>query len=574
MTVGSNRSLRVAKRLVAQAGNAFAEGDDDIGRQLLAEAATMYDRAGEADEAARVRGLAARPSTPPLVEPSTGNETPMPDLLPGAPLVEQSAPMPVIVGSPIAAPARPEPAPLDPPAAVATWSVDQELPDPPVVSAPPARNPTGVERDFARRYWARLGRSPAVVAEEEYEADLAIARGLRAHAFAAQLQRLRTGGSSDPIEVLLDEAVPEEAVTAEVEPSLPGGVPEDAGVEESAPSSDLVLDLMEDFSHEASGSASAQIAEAIDELVGDISTANDVSLGDAEIGKLSPAEMAAPEDLTGVVIRGRFRIERRVGRGAQAQVFLARDQVLDRAVAIKVLSPHLVENPEALEGFLAEARMAAKVNHAGCLSVFDFGREGDLTFLAMEFFRGRSLRSLLRGGALEPYLALHLGRDLAEALAAVHAAGIVHRDVKPSNVLVDRTARSKLTDFGVAISADARVEEGMMVGTLRYMAPEQARGRGPDPRSDLFSLGAVLWEMLVGRPCYEPTVDALKARMNQPPPELPEEVDVPAEVRELVVRCMSPRPEARPASAGRLASRLRRGLERLEVEKARREDGA
>jgi serine/threonine-protein kinase len=292
-----------------------------------------------------------------------------------------------------------------------------------------------------------------------------------------------------------------------------------------------------------------------------------------ESAPLDVAEAARPppatEDLVGTMLRGRFLLERKIGRGAQAQVYLARDQVLERPVAIKVLSAHLAEDPDALEGFLSEARLAAQVHHPGCLAVFDFGREGDLTFLAMEHFRGRSLRALLRGGPLEPVLALHLARRLAEALAAVHAAGIVHRDVKPSNVLVDRFGQAKLSDFGVAVRLETPDSpagdgpDGLMVGTLRYMAPEQARGLPPDPRIDIFALGALLWEMLAGRPAFEPTVEALKARMTATAPPLPDDVPVDETARRIIRGCLSPAPDARPPSAARVAELLRRAQGKL-----------
>jgi serine/threonine-protein kinase len=256
----------------------------------------------------------------------------------------------------------------------------------------------------------------------------------------------------------------------------------------------------------------------------------------------------AGDEWTGTVLRDRFRLERKIGRGAQAQVYLARDQVLDREVAIKILTDGQQPDDAALARFLREARLAARVRHANCLAIYDFGHEIGLTFIAMEYFQGRTLRELVRKGPLEPYLALRIARDVAAALGAVHEAGIVHRDVKPTNVMVDKGANVRLTDFGVARLVTDDSQTGMMVGTMKYMAPEQARGKDADARADIFSLGAMLYEMLAGQAPFGGTLDALIRRVNRPPPELPPELDLGKEIRDLVRTCMQRRPEHRFAS--------------------------
>ncbi|MCA9549185.1 MAG: protein kinase [Myxococcales bacterium] len=271
--------------------------------------------------------------------------------------------------------------------------------------------------------------------------------------------------------------------------------------------------------------------------------------------------------LVGRVLRGRFRVEKKLGRGSQAHVYLARDQVLDRKVAIKVLSEAVADDDAALERFLREARMAARVHHSGCLAIFDFGEEMGLNFMAMEYFRGRTLRDLIKKGPLEPYLALRLARDVVSALSAVHEAGIVHRDVKPTNVMVDRTGRIRLTDFGVARTMDDETSGGMMVGTMKYMAPEQARGKEVDRRADLFSLGVVMYEMLNGKPPFGGTLDALIARVTKPPPPLPSTVAVSEEIRRIVRKCMAKSPRQRYDSAEALIEDLSAEITRL---KARR----
>ncbi len=281
-------------------------------------------------------------------------------------------------------------------------------------------------------------------------------------------------------------------------------------------------------------------------------------------------EMETAEALVGVVLRGRFRIERKIGRGAQAQVYLARDQVLDREVAIKVLNDTVTEDEAALERFLREARLAARVHHSGCIAIFDFGEERGLTFMAMEYFKGRTLRELLKRGPLPPYLALRIARDVASALGAVHDAGIVHRDVKPTNVMVDRSGRVRLTDFGVASNLGENSSEGMMVGTMKYMAPEQARGKDADRRADIFSLGVVLYEMLAGKAPFGGTLDALIKRVTKAPPPIPDKIDLPPLVRQIVQKCLRKRPTARYGTIDALMEDLSKAMSDLKAKRKKR----
>ena len=294
--------------------------------------------------------------------------------------------------------------------------------------------------------------------------------------------------------------------------------------------------------------------------------------GAEPLGELGPP--IRPESLAGLVLRGRFRLEKKLGAGAQAEVYLAQDQVLDREVAIKILSDVVAEDEKALERFLREARLAARVHHGSCLSIYDFGQERGLTFMAMEYFRGRTLRTLIERGPVQPHLALRIGREVALALGAVHGAGIVHRDVKPTNVLIARSGAVRLTDFGVARGSGDETSGGMMVGTMKYMAPEQARGREVDGRADIFSLGVVIWEMLAGRAPFGGTLDALIARVTKPPPELPEELPVGEDVREMLRRAMHKKPSGRHGTVQALLEELEPALAALERERrASREQG-
>lgn len=298
----------------------------------------------------------------------------------------------------------------------------------------------------------------------------------------------------------------------------------------------------------------------------DVLPAEDV----VEVLEENPQDPPARADaLAGVVLRGRFRIERKIGRGAQAQVYLARDQVLDRPVAIKVLNESDAEDDTALDRFLREARLAARVHHVGCLAIYDFGQERGLTFMAMEYFRGRTLKDLVKRGPMDPYLVVRIARDVASALSAVHAAGIVHRDVKPTNVMVDRTANVRLTDFGVARTTKDDSANGMMVGTMKYMAPEQARGKDADHRADIFSLGVVMYEMIAGKPPFGGTLDALIARVTKPPPKIPDDIEAPKHVAEIIDRCMARDPSERYDDVQELVSALTKSKERLKGDRVK-----
>ena len=193
---------------------------------------------------------------------------------------------------------------------------------------------------------------------------------------------------------------------------------------------------------------------------------------------------------------GRYVFERHLGSGGMASVWLARDQSLDRPVAIKLMADTLADDERWLERFKREARAAAALSHAHIVKVFDFGIEEHRAYLVMAHVPGGSLRDRLRDGGALPEPA-GLARELLGALGHVHAAGIVHRDVKPGNILLDEHDRSQLTDFGIARPQDAETmtQTGMVLGTMRYLAPEVAEGEPATERSDLYSAGEVLREV-------------------------------------------------------------------------------
>lgn len=257
----------------------------------------------------------------------------------------------------------------------------------------------------------------------------------------------------------------------------------------------------------------------------------------------------APSSRTGLILRGRFRVERLLSGGLQAEMYLARDLILDRLVAIKILTVAAANETVQVDRFMAEARFGAKVHHPNCLGVYDFGQENGVIFLALEYFAGHTLREVLQDrGTLPPRLGLKIGRDLAAALVAVHRARIIHRDLKPSTILLDDEQNARLTDFGVATYADLAAPEPTVVGSLRYMAPEQCVGPRPLEQSDVYALGAVMFEMLSGDLPFGNTVEAVFERMQRPPPELPREVRLPSSVRGLLSACLSADPASRPSS--------------------------
>jgi tRNA A-37 threonylcarbamoyl transferase component Bud32 len=214
--------------------------------------------------------------------------------------------------------------------------------------------------------------------------------------------------------------------------------------------------------------------------------------------------------------------------GGMASVYLADDRVLQRQVAVKVLRPPDAQDPSFVERFRREARAAARLSHPNIVTVFDSGSDGELHYLVMEYLPGESLAELLaRQGRLAPRRAAELAMQVCAALAAAHAQGLVHRDVKPANVLLGGDGRVQVTDFGIAkaTAADTLTGSGVVLGTAAYLAPEQAQGGPVDARSDLYALGCVLYELLTGAPPFGSGADgpqvAVAARHVSEPPEPP-----------------------------------------------------
>jgi tRNA A-37 threonylcarbamoyl transferase component Bud32 len=265
------------------------------------------------------------------------------------------------------------------------------------------------------------------------------------------------------------------------------------------------------------------------------------------------------------VINHRYVTSRLLGCGGMGEVYLARDKILGREVAIKVLRKRYAEDEEFVARFRREARSAAALSHPSVVSVHDLGCSGDgAHYIAMEYVPGGTLKQrLAEGGALGPNAAAAVALQIADALDAAHARGIVHRDVKPQNVLLTTRGDAKLADFGIAGAASLDMGSPMtsVVGTPSYMSPEQASGEPVGPASDLYSLGVVLHEMLTGSVPFEgetPVAVSMK-RVNEPPPSLRQlNPRIPEGMDSLIAKLLARRPADRYAHAAELARDLRR----------------
>jgi len=265
---------------------------------------------------------------------------------------------------------------------------------------------------------------------------------------------------------------------------------------------------------------------------------------------------------------GTYQLQSELGRGGVGVVYLAYARSLQRQVALKVLPLHLCGHPDVVARFLKEARAAARLSHPGIVEIYTIGCEEGVHFFAMELLTGSSLEAILeKEGALSPDKALRIALRVAEALDHAHRKGFIHRDIKPSNIMIDRERDLvKVTDFGIAKALESGTQataSEVRLGTPRYMSPEQVRGETLDPRSDVFSLGVVLFQMLTGRGPFggDSFLVVMRNILEREPEFLPQdEAAVPAGVREVVGKAMVKNPEERFRSAGELARELRRLL--------------
>jgi len=261
---------------------------------------------------------------------------------------------------------------------------------------------------------------------------------------------------------------------------------------------------------------------------------------------------------------GRYRLVAELGRGAMGVVYRAEDPLLNRTVAIKTVI--LMDEPEARAEyearFFQEARAAGGLNHANLITIHDIGREGDIAYMAMELLEGTGLRELMARGRLPLPFALEVVAQVADGLAFAHKHGVVHRDIKPANIMIVRDRIAKIMDFGIARvrASDVRTQTGALLGSPRYMSPEQVTGRPADRRSDIFSLGVMLHELAAGEPPFTaPTVTQLMHQIATAEPRPPSATNpsVPAMLDLIVARALQKQPAARYQSAADLAADLR-----------------
>ena len=268
------------------------------------------------------------------------------------------------------------------------------------------------------------------------------------------------------------------------------------------------------------------------------------------------------------VLGNRYEITKAIARGGMARVYLARDRSLDRPVAVKELVPEFAADESFVERFRREAQAAANLTHPNIVGVYDWGTQDNTYFIIMEYVDGPVLSKVLRDeGPLHPRRAAELASEVAAALGFAHSRGVVHRDVKPGNVILTSSGQAKVTDFGIARAMSAPEENltqaGSVMGTATYFSPEQAQGLPVDQRSDLYSLGVVLFEMVTGRTPFTgetPLAIAYKHVQDQPPAPSTLVSGLPAGLEAVIMKLLRKRPEDRYASAEDLRADLRRFL--------------
>ncbi len=273
--------------------------------------------------------------------------------------------------------------------------------------------------------------------------------------------------------------------------------------------------------------------------------------------------MSFTDTLINTLFDGRYRVVRKLGSGGMADVYLAEDEELGRRVAIKILNDRHANDEQFVERFRREAKNAAGLSHPNIVSIYDRGEAEGTYYIAMEYLDGRSLKELvLARGPLPIADAISFTRDVLVALRFAHRKGVVHRDIKPHNVMADADGRLKVTDFGIArAGASQMTEAGSIIGTAQYLSPEQARGSAVDQRSDLYSVGVVLYELLTGTVPFtgeSPVEIAMKHLSDTPQPPSVKRPDIPPDLDMIVLRALAKNPEDRFQTAEEMDAELER----------------
>lgn len=257
-----------------------------------------------------------------------------------------------------------------------------------------------------------------------------------------------------------------------------------------------------------------------------------------------------------IVLGGRYEVEEELGRGGMAKVYRGTDTVLGRPVAVKILAPQFTDDPSFVDRFRREAQAAARLNHPNLVSVYDTGSDDGVHFIVMEYVEGRTLADYLAGGGrIMPQRAIEIAEAVSQALTAAHAQGVIHRDIKPGNIMITPSGDVKVADFGIArviAGAETIAQTAAVLGTAAYLSPEQAQGQPVDQRSDLYSLGCVLYEMVAGRPPFmgdSPVAVASKQVLEQPVPASKLNPDVSPQLDAVIMRTLAKNPANRYGSA-------------------------
>ena len=273
--------------------------------------------------------------------------------------------------------------------------------------------------------------------------------------------------------------------------------------------------------------------------------------------------------MVGELIAGRYELEELVGSGGMSNVFRAHDRLLERTVALKILHEQYTRDEDYVERFRREARAVAQLTHPNIVTVIDRGEQDGRQFIVFEYVDGQNLKDLSARGPLDPREAIRLALQVAHALSFAHDRGLVHRDVKPQNVLLNDDGQAKVTDFGIARSLDVHgvTQTGTVLGTSDYIAPEQARGQKVDPKTDIYSLGAVLYELLTGEVPFsgDNFVAVAMRHVSEPAPSvLPHRPDCPLRLDRAIQRAMAKDPADRFASMGEFCAELEACLAELD----------
>ena len=270
---------------------------------------------------------------------------------------------------------------------------------------------------------------------------------------------------------------------------------------------------------------------------------------------------------------GRYEVVGELGKGAMGVVYCARDPLLDRTVAIKTINMELAQDEmkEYEARFYQEAKAAGGLNHPNIVIIYDIGKSGNIAYMAMELLQGKELKTLMsKSTALPVDFAVNVAAQIAEGLGYAHEHGIVHRDVKPANIMIVRGELVKITDFGIARmrSANVQTQVGIVLGSPRYMSPEQVAGKRAEPRSDTFSLGVILYEMLTGKPPFngEDVTSVMFQILNLvPPPPSAVNIEVPEMLDFIIAKALAKASADRYANASEMAADLRECQKRIEA---------